>query len=75
MERLDSLTQRKREVLEHVVEGLPSREIADTLGVSFKTIEAHRANIARKMQARNVAHLIHMVKDAVFVNSNSSRGK
>ena len=59
-----SLTPREKEVLEHVLEGMSSREIAEKLGVSFKTVEAHRANISRKMQAKNVAHLIHMVKDA-----------
>lgn len=57
---LDRLTSREREVLDHVVDGLSSREIADELGVSTKTVEAHRARINDKMRADNVAHLIRM---------------
>lgn len=57
---LNRLTSREREVLDHVVDGLSSREIADTLAVSTKTVEAHRARINDKMRADNVAHLIRM---------------
>jgi RNA polymerase sigma factor (sigma-70 family) len=57
---LNRLTNREREVLDHVVDGLSSREIADELGVSTKTVEAHRARINDKMRADNVAHLIRM---------------
>ncbi len=42
-ERLESLTKREAEVMDLVVVGMSSREIAGELGVSFKTIEAHRA--------------------------------
>ncbi|MEZ6123360.1 MAG: LuxR C-terminal-related transcriptional regulator [Planctomycetaceae bacterium] len=57
---LNRLTTREREVLDHVVDGLSSREIADELSVSTKTVEAHRARINDKMRADNVAHLIRM---------------
>ena len=57
---MDRLTTREREVLDHVVEGLSSREIAEELGVSTKTVEAHRARINDKMRADNVSHLIRM---------------
>ncbi|MEZ6060310.1 MAG: response regulator [Planctomycetaceae bacterium] len=57
---LNRLTSREREVLDHVVDGLSSREIADVLGVSTKTVEAHRSRINDKMRADNVAHLIRM---------------
>jgi RNA polymerase sigma factor (sigma-70 family) len=57
---LNRLTDRERQVLDHVVDGLSSREIAQTLGVSTKTIEAHRARINDKMRADNVSHLIRM---------------
>lgn len=59
-QRLEELTPREREVLELVVEGLSSKEIGRRLDVSFKTIEAHRARIMKKMQATSVAHLIRM---------------
>ncbi|MDA1230324.1 MAG: response regulator [Planctomycetota bacterium] len=54
------LTGRERQVLDHVVDGLTSREIAQELGVSTKTVEAHRAHINDKMRADNVSHLIRM---------------
>lgn len=57
---LNRLTGREREVLDHVVDGLSSREIAEELSVSTKTVEAHRARINDKMRADNVAHLIRM---------------
>lgn len=57
---IDRLTSREREVLNHVVDGLSSREIASELGVSTKTVEAHRARINDKMRADNVSHLIRM---------------
>ena len=59
-ERIDTLTPREYEVMEYVVEGLSSKEIADELKISFKTVEAHRARIMRKMEAQGVPHLIHM---------------
>lgn len=60
IERKDSLTRREREVMKYVVAGLSSREIADKLSVSFKTVEAHRAKIMKKMQVKSVPKLIQM---------------
>ena len=57
---LSRLTSREREVLDFVVDGLSSREIAEELGVSAKTVEAHRARINDKMRADDVAHLIRV---------------
>jgi two-component system, LuxR family, response regulator FixJ len=59
--RLDRLTPREREILKLVVDGLSSKEIAAQLDVSFKTVEAHRAKIMRKMEADGVAQLVKMV--------------
>lgn len=59
-ERIQKLTPRESEVLNHVVDGHSSRQIADKLSVSFKTIEAHRAKIMSKTRAENVAHLVRM---------------
>jgi two-component system, LuxR family, response regulator FixJ len=57
---LSRLTSRESQVLGFVVDGLSSREIAAELGVSTKTVEAHRARINDKMRADSVAHLIRM---------------
>lgn len=51
------LTPRQREVLQMMAEGHPTKEIAATLHLSTKTIEAHRQNIMEKLKLRNVAEL------------------
>ena len=60
-QRLSGLTPRQSEVLRLVVEGLSSKEIAVRLFVSFKTVEAHRQAIMKKMEARSVAELVRTV--------------
>ena len=55
------LTSRERTVLAQVVRGASSKEAADSLKVSPRTIEFHRANIMQKLDARNVADLVRMV--------------
>ena len=59
-ERLAHLTPREREVMEMVTEGRSNKEIANSLGVSAKTIEAHRARVMEKMQAGSLAELVRM---------------
>ena len=58
---LNRITAREREVLDLLVEGYSSREIGSQLGVSTKTIEAHRARINDKMRSDDLAHLVRMV--------------
>ncbi|MCB1785750.1 MAG: response regulator transcription factor [Chromatiaceae bacterium] len=60
-ERLAHLTPREHEVMMMVTEGKSNKEIANTLGVSAKTIEAHRARVMEKMQAGSLAELVRMV--------------
>ncbi|QDV19357.1 Transcriptional regulatory protein TdiR [Gimesia panareensis] len=60
LERKATLTRRELEVMDYVVSGFSSREIAEKLNVSFKTVEAHRAKIMKKMQAKSVPKLIQM---------------
>ena len=52
------VTSREREIIQLVAEGRSNKEVASTLGVSVKTIEAHRANIMRKLQLRTVSDLV-----------------
>jgi FixJ family two-component response regulator len=56
--RLATLTQREREVLELVVNGRKNKQIAENLGISVKTVEAHRAHAMEKMGASSIAELI-----------------
>lgn len=59
-ERMESLTPREREVLELVVAGAANKTISSELGVSPKTVEAHRARVMEKLQAESLSHLVRM---------------
>jgi two-component system response regulator FixJ len=59
--RLATLTPRERHVLDLVVAGLLNKEIAAKLGLSPRTVEAHRAHIMEKIGARTVADLVRTV--------------
>lgn len=63
------LTTREREVFELVAAGEPNKVIARHLGISFRTVELHRAHIIEKLQARGLSDLIRM---AIIMNSNSN---
>ena len=52
------LTMREREIVQLLAEGKPSKVIAMRLGVSAKTIEAHRANVMRKLNLHSIAALV-----------------
>ena len=51
------LSNREREVLQAVAEGFSTKQIAEKLDVSVKTIEAHRANLMKKLEARSAVEL------------------
>jgi FixJ family two-component response regulator len=54
------LTQREREVMTLLVEGMTTKLIAHHLGISARTTEHHRAAVMEKMQARTISHLVRM---------------
>jgi RNA polymerase sigma factor (sigma-70 family) len=58
--RLAELTPREHEVMEMVTDGKANKEIASALGVSAKTVEAHRARVMDKMRAASLAELVRM---------------
>jgi two-component system, LuxR family, response regulator TtrR len=58
---LAKLTPREQQVLERIVAGRLNKQIADDLGISIKTVEAHRANIMDKVNANTVADLMRVV--------------
>jgi two-component system response regulator FixJ len=65
LERLDSLSQRERQVLDGLVEGKPNKIIAFDLGISARTVEIYRANVMNKMQAASLSELVRL---ALLVN-------
>ena len=62
--RMAQLTPREHEVMLMVTDGKSNKEIAKALGVSAKTVEAHRAKVMEKMDARSLAELVRMVLEA-----------
>ena len=60
----EPLTRREREVLEQFTAGASNKEAGRHLGISPRTIEDHRANIMRKLGARNAADLVRIVMTA-----------
>lgn len=59
--RIGELSQRQREVMDLVIEGFSSKEIAARLGISPRTVETYRLWIMEKMAARNLADLVRKV--------------
>jgi two-component system response regulator FixJ len=66
--RFALLTQREREVLALLLEGLPTKLIAHQLQISSRTAEHHRAAVVQKMQARNISHLVRMTLSLGHLN-------
>ena len=63
-QKLAKLTPRERQVLERIVAGRLNKQIADDLGISIKTVEAHRASIMDKTASGTVADLMRVVMDS-----------
>ena len=61
------LTDREREVLQLIAEGLSSKEIANMLGVSLKTVDSHRSNLMEKLDIHKVSGLVRFAIRAGLV--------
>ena len=70
-ERLDTLTPREREVLEHVVAGKLNKQIAADLGITEATVKMHRARVMTKMKVQSVAELACLMERCGIRESNS----
>lgn len=60
-DKLASLSERERDVLQHLVAGKANREIAEALCISIKTVEFHRANIRKKLGVSSLPDLFRLV--------------
>jgi FixJ family two-component response regulator len=58
---LHSLTPRERQVMELVVAGQLTKQIASQLGISIKTVDVHRSNMIHKMGVKSTAQLVRLV--------------
>jgi FixJ family two-component response regulator len=62
--RLQTLTPREREVLEHVISGQLNKQTAAELGTVEKTIKVHRARVMEKLKVKSVAELVRLAEKA-----------
>jgi len=60
-QRLSVLTGREGQVMELVAKGCHNREIAETLGISPRTVEVHKARVMEKLQVQSVPELVRIV--------------
>src|SRR3569832_2050955 len=60
--RLAELTDRERDVMRLVVEGLPNKLIADQLDISVRTVEVHRARVFDKMEVKSAVELANLLR-------------
>jgi DNA-binding NarL/FixJ family response regulator len=65
---VDALTDREKEVLKHIAKGASNHEIADVLFISFRTVETHRANLMRKLHARNSVELVNKARQRALLD-------
>ena len=70
-EKVAKLTPREIEIMDLVVKGMRNKQIAGMLGISEKTVKAHRGQVMRKVGVRAVADLIHVAQIAA-VNSQAA---
>ena len=62
--RLLELTERERDVMRLVVEGLPNKLIADQLDISVRTVEVHRVRVFDKMEVKSAVELANLMRGA-----------
>ena len=59
--RIADLTSRERQVVKMIIEGNPNKQMAYVLGISQRTVETHRATAMKKLGARTLSELIHLM--------------
>lgn len=62
----ESLSNREIQIIDFVKKGFSSKEISESMGISFKTVEAHRYNILKKLKLKNTPALINYINQAGF---------
>jgi two-component system response regulator DctR len=62
-DRIAELTDRERDVMRLVIEGLPNKLIADQLAISVRTVEVHRARVFEKMEVKSAVELANRLRE------------
>jgi FixJ family two-component response regulator len=63
-DRLARLSPREREVMTHVIAGSLNKQIAQSMGITLKTVKVHRAHVMQKLGVNSVAALVHLCNAA-----------
>jgi DNA-binding NarL/FixJ family response regulator len=58
---MNNLSRREIDIIQHIKQGLSSKEIASELDISLKTVEVHRYNILKKLKLKNTAALVNFI--------------
>lgn len=58
---LEQLTQREREVIRMVAQGMSNKQVAENLGISEKTVQVHRGSAYRKLDLHNAAEIARLL--------------
>ncbi|WP_458760532.1 LuxR C-terminal-related transcriptional regulator [Afipia sp. TerB] len=66
-----ALTEKQKEVCDLIALGLSSKEISSRLGISHRTVEAHRGEIFRKMGVRNAVELVRAILSSQGTESHA----
>ena len=61
------LSNKEKEILQFLVDGMSSREIAERLQLSVRTVDNHRANMMRRLQVRNAAELVRIAVEEKMI--------
>jgi two-component system invasion response regulator UvrY len=61
---LNALSQREIEIITYIKKGFSSKEIAESLDISVKTVEVHRYNILKKLSLKNSAALVNFINNS-----------
>lgn len=69
--RFAQLTLREQEVMQLVIAGGPNWQVAESLGITERTVKAHRGRVMEKMQAESLVHLIHMARELSLIPTRS----
>lgn len=62
-QRLDGLTERERDVMHLVIEGMPNKLVADRLNISVRTVEVHRSRVFDKMGVKSAVELANALRE------------
>jgi DNA-binding NarL/FixJ family response regulator len=69
-DKLHLLSKREIDIIGYIRKGLTSREIAETISISVKTVEVHRYNILKKLNLKNVAALVNYINGSQLILDN-----